>query len=39
MDYIRQALMDKYTLQLCHYEMTLYHGRQTRLNGAMQKYF
>ena len=39
MDYIRQALMDKYTLQLCYYEMTLYHGRQTRLNGAMQKYF
>ena len=31
--------MDKYTLQLCYYEMSLYHGRQTRLNGAMQKYF
>lgn len=39
MDYIRQALMDKYTLQLCYYEMAMYHGRQTRLNGAMQKYF
>ena len=31
--------MDKYTLQLCRYEMSLYHGRQTRLNGAMQRYF
>ena len=30
-DYIREALMDKYTLQLCRYEMSLYHGRQTRL--------
>lgn len=38
-DYIREALMDKYTLQLCRYEMSLYHGRQTRLNSAMQQYF
>jgi len=39
MDYIREALMDKYTLQLCYYEMALYAGRQTRLNGPMQQYF
>ena len=39
MDYIREALMDKYTLQLCFYEMSLYKGRQTRLNGPMQQYF
>tara|TARA_B100001057_G_scaffold412247_1_gene428255 strand:- start:2745 stop:3359 length:615 start_codon:yes stop_codon:yes gene_type:complete len=39
MDYVRQALMDKYTLQLCHYEMALYDGRQTRLHGKMQQYF
>ncbi len=38
-DFIREALMDKYALQLCRYEMSLYHGRQTRLNGSMQTYF
>ena len=39
MDYVRQALMDKYTLQLCYYQMSEYEGRQTRLNGPMQQYF
>ena len=37
MDYIRQALMDKYTLQLCFYEMTLYHGRQRYFNSTPTK--
>ena len=39
MDPIRDALMKKYCLQLCHYEMAKYEGRQTRLNGPMQQYF
>tara|TARA_B100000927_G_C16422526_1_gene452005 strand:- start:6 stop:572 length:567 start_codon:yes stop_codon:yes gene_type:complete len=39
MDPIRDALMEKYCLQLCYYEMAKYEGRQTRLNGPMQKYF
>ena len=39
MDYVRDALMKKYALQLCRYEMAKYEGRQTRLNGKMQQYF
>ena len=39
MDEIRSALMNKYCLQLCYYEMAKYEGRQTRLNGPMQRYF
>ena len=39
MDPIRDALMKRYCLQLCHYEMAKYEGRQTRLNGPMQQYF
>ncbi len=39
MDYVRDALMKKYALQLCRYEMAKYEGRQTRLNSKMQRYF
>ena len=39
MDIVRDALMKKYALQLCRYEMAKYEGRQTRLNSKMQQYF
>ena len=39
MDFVRDALVKKYALQLCYYEMAKYEGRQTRLNGKMQQYF